>query len=184
MSTILDYTFGPRLKSGQTSNFTPTGRSTVDDGGSQEGIIGSKLNGQYEILTTGQYSGTTNITVNGNTDTHSNECVYDKVTGLMWNRETSDNVFGTGTQNLLWEDTTNNEDIFEFCDQANLSSLSGFTDWRVPNSSDLMSLTVMENTTSSTRVNSTAFPSWGEDIWSSTTNPANTTFALRVNYSS
>lgn len=169
---ILNYTAGPLLKSGQTTDNTPAGRTAKADGGTQRGIIGSKANNQYEIFTAGQYSGTTNITVNGKTDVHSNNCVFDKVTSLLWARSPSANVFGTGSQGLQWTDTTNNEDIFEYCDQANLASFAGFTDWRVPNIVELCSLPLYQIGLSPC-INQTAFPSWGTgNIWSGTDDPS------------
>lgn len=183
---ILDHTFGPLLKTGQTTDRTPAGRTTKDDGGFQRGILGSKLDAQYEILTIGQYSGTTVITINGKTDTHSNECVFDKTTSLMWSRTLSASVFGTGTENLLWDDTGgSDEDIFEFCDKANLGSLGGYTDWRIPNIHELCSLIVCENPAG--YPNPAAFPEWqssGSTVWSSTTLPPNSLNALYVIYSS
>ena len=167
MSNILDFTYGPLLKTNQTTDRTPTGRTTKDDGGFQRGIRDSKIDTQYDILTTGQYSGTTNITVNGNTDVHSNECVFDKVTSLMWSRNASAAVFGTGAQNLLWDGTAaSNEDIFEYCDQANVASLSGYSDWRVSNITELWSLVINEP---NGFANLTAFPAWPSNIWSATT---------------
>jgi len=180
---ILDYTSGPLLKTGQTTDFTPAGRTTKDDGGFQRGIAGSKADGQYNILTTGQYSGTTNITVDSIVDAHTNNCVQDKVTGLMWSREASANIFGTGTQGLLWDDTAGtNQDIFEYCDQANLSALAGFSDWRIPNASEISSLSIL-NTSTNGKPNTTAFPVWSNRQWTSTTAFFDTSQAYVFNFS-
>ena len=177
---ILDYTEGPLLKTGQITDFTPAGRTTKDDGGFQRGIAGSKLDAQYNILTTGQYAGTTNITVNAIVDAHTNACVFDKVTGLMFNREQTPLIYGTGAQGLLWDDTAGaDEDIFKYCDQANLSALSNFIDWRVPNIEELYSLFNLEKNPSIPNI--TAFPVWPTpNIWSSTTSSNNTTRAKQV----
>ncbi len=181
---ILDYTDGPLLKTGQTTDYTPAGRTTKDDGGFQRGLAGSKADNQYHILTSGQYSGTTNITVNGFTEAHTNECVQDKVTGLMWSRTHSTLIYGPGTQGLLWDDTAGaNEDIFEYCDQANISALAGFSDWRVSNIYELYSLVSIESPTG--EPNLTAFPVWtSSNIYSSSTRPSNSVSALMVSFSS
>jgi len=170
---ILDFPNAQPLKTGQTTDFTPAGRTTKDDGGFQKGASGSKTDAQYIVLTTDQYSGTTNITVNGKTDVHTNEAVQDRITGLMWNRTQSADVFGTGAQALLWEDATNAEDIFNYCDQANLAGLSGFSDWRVPNVSELFSL--LDYITGAVKPNIVAFPTYTGDTWSSTSDPSGTT---------
>lgn len=178
---ILDYTEGPLLKTGQTTDLTPAGRTTKDDGGFQKGVAGSKDNAQYNILTTGQYSGTTNITVNTIVDAHSNECVQDKVTGLMWSRNVTPFIYGTGAQGLLWDDTAgSNEDIFNYIDQANISELSGFSDWRVANMYEQYSILDLENGATA-NPNTTAFPvmpvTW---FLSSTSSPSDASKALRV----
>ena len=167
---ILDYTYGPLLKTGQTTDYTPAGRTTKDDGGFQRGIAGSKADAQYVVLTTGQYAGTTNITVNAKVDVHSNECVFDKVTGLMWSRTNSPAIYGTGAQGLLWDDTAGaNEDIFNYCDQANLSGLSGFSDWRTPNVYEILSIIDYENGAGSLP-NTVAFPAITSALlWTNTT---------------
>lgn len=64
------------LKTGQTISY-----ETGDDGDLELG--NSK---DYLIYTTGQYSGTSNIVINGKTHALSNNCVQDNRTGLMWAR--------------------------------------------------------------------------------------------------
>lgn len=181
-NTILDYTSGPLLKTGQTTDFTPAGRTTKDDGGFRLGIPGSLADDQYLVLTTGNFSGTTAITVNGKTDTHTNECVFDKVTSLMWNRDISDSVFGVGTEDLFWSDVVTNEDVFDYCDNANIASLSGFTDWRIPNWAEMR--TLVDTGSTPVSINTTAFPTWpdGVPIWSSSTTNNVTDRALAVRY--
>lgn len=180
-SDILDYTFGPLLKTGQTTDYTPAGRTTKDDGGLQRGINQSLTDAQYVILTTGQYAGTTNITVNGKTDTHSNECVFDKVTSLMWSRTNSAGVFGTGAEHLLWDDSGgSNEDIFEYCDQANSAGLAGYSDWRVPNRTELESL--CKHITPSSFPNAIAFPVMANNQWTATTRGGLTTTAYSLSF--
>lgn len=182
---ILDYTEGPLLKTGQITDRTPTGRTTKDDGGFQRGIAGSKADEQYIVLTTGQYNGTTNVTVNAIVDAHTNECVFDKVTGLMWSRTLTPNIYGVGTEALFWDDTAgNDEDIFEFCDQANLSLLSGFDNWRIANILELQSLYVNDNTIAAPRLNKTAFPVWSIDnIYTSTSRAGAILQAFQLSFS-
>ena len=150
---------------GQTTDYTPAGRTCVDDGGSQLGASRS-----YGILTAGQHSGTTAITVNAKTDTHTNETVVDKRTGLMWSRRESASVGATSNGQLEWDDTAgSDEDVFEYCDQANLASLAGYTDWRVPNREELYSIITTE--TGEPFLDVTAWPSvlQGVGFWSSST---------------
>lgn len=168
----------PLLVTGQTTDYTPSGRTCTDDGGEQRGKAPS-----YTIYSTGQYSGTTSVTVNGKTDTHSNGAVLDDVTGCMWSQTVTDNVYGAGTENLLWDDTGgSDEDIFEYCDQANLASLSGHTDWRIPNYIELHSIMNLE--ASNGLPDATAFPSFPlAEIWTSTTRLSATTQAYNFNTS-
>lgn len=65
------------LKTGQTIQYD----EKKDDGYYEKGIAHS-----YTILTTDQYSLTTNIVINGKTHALSNNCVIDNITGLMWAR--------------------------------------------------------------------------------------------------
>jgi len=58
-----------------------TSYATGDDGDLELG-----LSRGYTVLTTGQYSGTSNIVINGKTHALSNNCVQDNKTGLMWAR--------------------------------------------------------------------------------------------------
>jgi len=181
---ILDYTDGSLLKSGQTTDFTPAGRTTKDDGGFQRGIAGSKADAQYDVLTTGQYAGTTNITVNAIVDAHTNACVFDKVTGLMWNRELTPAIYGIGTEHLRWDDTAGaNEDIFNYCDSANLSQLSGFSDWRIPNIVELNSLLIYESSFTPPLINNSAFPVWTiSTVYTSTTRADGILICYAVNF--
>lgn len=172
---ILDYTEGPLMKTGQTLVFTPAGRTCGDDGVNRAGIAGSQEDAQYQILTTGQYSGTVAITIGALTDTHSNECVFDKVTGLMWQRTASAAVFGVGTEDLFWDSPVLLEDIFNYCDKANLAALSGFTNWRIPNIKELLSLCRIYFGNPG-YPNVTAWPTLASNVlvWSSTTRAENT----------
>ena len=79
------------------------------------------------------------------------------------------------------------QDIFSFAAAANLVSVGGFADWRIPEDIQLVNLRRMGTTITGTNQanaspNATAFPSWptGNYLWSSTTNPNNTSYAMNV----
>ena len=85
------------LKTGQTVSY-----ATGDDGDLEKGNARS-----YTALTTGQYSLTTDITINGKTHALSNECVQDNRTGLMWARYVPTADIGPGDDGqLFWEQWT------------------------------------------------------------------------------
>ncbi len=82
------------LKTGQTDSY-----ATGDDGDLELGVARS-----YTVYTTGQYSGTTNITINGKTHALSNNCVIDNRTGLMWARYVPTADIGPAANGqLFWE---------------------------------------------------------------------------------
>jgi len=147
----------------------------LDDGYYEKGL--SKL---YTILTTGQYAGTTNITLYGKTDVHSNNCVYDRRTKRMWSRYVSGSV-GTGSNGKLpWTTDVNGQGIYAYVAAANAAKLGGYSDWRIPNDLELVNLRDMEQPTAAP--NATAFPSWptSDYVWSSTTRPSSTASAMFV----
>jgi hypothetical protein len=115
------------LKTGQTTQYV-----AGDDGGLEKGVARS-----FTILDTGQYDLTTNITLNGLTDVHSNNCVQDNVTGLMWSRYASASVGpdgGKGSIGMLpWTTNGSGEGIFTYVAAANTANLAGHNDWRIPN---------------------------------------------------
>ena len=159
------------LATGQTTSYAAN-----DDGDLEKGIPHS-----YTVLTTGQYSGTTNITLGNKTESHSNECVLDNATGLMWSRTVSASVGPNSNGTLPWTVNGSGEGIFEYAAAANAASLSGYTDWRVPNMLELASLLKMEQP--SAIPDSTAFPSWPLTLWT-TTSRANsaTTYAMYIGF--
>jgi len=82
------------LQTGQTTKY-----ATGDDGDLELGLTKS-----YWVYTTGQYSGTTNITINGKTHALSNNCVRDARTGLMWARYVPTSDIGPAADGkLFWE---------------------------------------------------------------------------------
>ena len=85
------------LKTGQVASY-----HAGDDGDLELGIAHS-----YTVLTTGRYSGTVNITVNGKTHATSNACVKDNNTGKMWHREVIQSDIGPAADGkLFWEQYT------------------------------------------------------------------------------
>jgi len=82
------------LKTGQEASY-----HADDDGDLEMGIPHS-----YAVLTTGQFAGTTNITINGKTHALSNNCVKDNRTGLMWARYVPNADIGPAADGrLFWE---------------------------------------------------------------------------------
>jgi hypothetical protein len=171
----------PLLVTGQAVDRTPTGRTAKDDGGNA--IAGLGDDRLYESLTTGQYSGTTTITVNAIDDVHTNNVVVDKRTGLMWQAAESEPIYGAGADELHWDDQVDGEDIFNFCDQANIAGLSGYSDWRVPNVFEIFG--IMSLDTSTGHPDSAYWPtvSGTTFLWSSTTQPSDITRAIYMNLS-
>jgi hypothetical protein len=171
---VLDFNDYPGLKvTGQTTSYV-----TGDDGELQIGVPAS-----YTLLSTGQYSGSTNITVNAKVEALSNNVAIDNVTGLMWTRERSDQIGPTSSGALLWTDAVNNETPFEYMTQANAASYAGHTDWRVPNAAELFSLMKMEGP--SPYIDTTVFNNLAGlyGTWSSSTYKTTTTNAYYAAWS-
>lgn len=161
-----------------------TGQTTVYGGYADDGSLQKGLAKHYEILTTGQHSGTTNITLNAKTDAHSNNCVIDNNTGLMWSRYVSGSVGVSSDGKIPWTTNGSGEGIFAYATAANAASLAGFTDWRVANLTELLSLVNWEEVSGSP--DATAFPSWPTTgiVWSSGTYKPNTTEANAFSFAS
>jgi hypothetical protein len=104
------------LQTGQTTSY-----ATDDDGDLELGVTKS-----YSVYTTGQYSGTTNITINGKTHALSNNCVKDNRTGLMWARYVPTADIGPATDGqLFWEQWTLTDKINISFDNASGEIRSG-----------------------------------------------------------
>lgn len=147
------------LKTGQTTSYV-----TADDGDLELGIAKA-----YTILTAGQYSGTTNITINSKTDAHSNNCVIDNNTGLMWSRYVSGANLGPGSDGKLPFTTNGNgEGIFAYAATANSASLGGHTGWRIPNITELYTIFIYEAGLPGA-TNFPSCPQWS-GLWTSTYN--------------
>ena len=155
----------------------PTGQTTVyvtgDDGTYQTGIPH-----RYEVLTTGQHSGTTAIILNGKTDTHSNECVIDHQYRLMWSRVFSVGVGPTSNGLLPFTANAGGEGYFTYAAAANTASLAGYTDWRVPNFFEVQTQIILAAPAADT--DPTAFPAISSTIATSTTVPNGTTTNITI----
>lgn len=234
------------LKTGQTTSY-----HADDDGALEKGIARF-----YTVLDSGQYAGTSNITINGKTHALSNECVRDNRTGLMWARYVPDADIGPATDGkLFWDQwtlaaesctfatagdtitaaagtpfdigalcvgrkititgTANNNGIvtvtgittseitvaenltdegpvnttfatlddliWDFLSQANANSLGGYTDWRISNMFELLSIVNIKN--ASPAINTTIFPSTASALhWASSTYVNNVLFAWYVTF--
>ena len=79
------------------------------------------------------------------------------------------------------------QDIFSFAAAANLVSVGGYNDWRIPEDMQLANLRRMGASITGTNQgsavpNATVFPSWptANYVWSSTTGPSSTSYAVYV----
>jgi len=72
--------------------------------------------------------------------------------------------------------------IFGYCAAANAVGLGGYSDWRIPYDMELASLRNME--APNALPSAAAFPGWPASyVWSSTTRPNDTSYAVYVNFS-
>jgi hypothetical protein len=165
---------GGLLKTGQTTQYG----GYQDDGALQKGLSRSLV-----VLTRGQYAGTTNITLNSKTDAHSNNCVYDRRTKLMWSRYAIGSVGPASDGKLPYTTNANGEGIFAFAAAANTAKLASYADWRVPNIFEFSSIALLEPPVA--KPDPVAFPSWSVATYylSSTVYGANTLYSLYFHFS-
>lgn len=153
-----------------------TGQITQYGGENDDGFYEKGISDNMLLLNSGEYSGTTNITVNAKTDVHSNNCVLDRHSGLMYSNSPSASVGAASNGTLFWEDAVNGETIFAFANAANTALLSGYSDWRVVNIAEMVSIFSYEIPTAAPNV--LLFSSMdSNNIFSSTTYPVTTTSA-------
>jgi len=126
-----------------TSLLKKTGKTVSyhagDDGDLEKGVASS-----YTILNTGQYSGTVDVTMGGNTVAISNNCIQDNVTGLMMTVDISPVGIGSdpyekgpaGT--MTWSDDVDGNGAFLYAGAVNKAVLGGHADWRVPNIEEII----------------------------------------------
>lgn len=109
-------------------------------------------------------------------EAHSNACVLDMNSGLMWSRTVSDKMGSSSSGTMPW--TGFLYDIFAYATAANTAGLAGYSDWQVPNINELLGLFLSQIATP--RIDA-AFAGFNTDIThSSTTNPANTTKTIAL----
>jgi hypothetical protein len=95
----------------------------------------------------------------------SNNVVHDIRTNLFWTRY-QPTKFGTlSLGRMPWTGTV--YDIFQCAARVNAASLGGYTDWRIPNMAELFTIMNMELDAHSP--DSTAFPGFVGNIYTSTT---------------
>jgi len=108
------------LATGQTTSY-----HAGDDGDLEKGIAHD-----YTVLTAGQYSGNTAITINSKTCNLSNNCVKDNNTGLMWARYVPQTGIGAAAHGLLfwkeWELADKTTISFDAASKEIRDSASGF----------------------------------------------------------
>ena len=115
-------------------------------------------------------------------EAHSNNCVLDQNTGLMYSRYIANKMGAASGGKLPWYDATKLYNIFAYCVAANAASLGGYTDWRIPNDLELKCLCDME--APNALPDAAAFPSWptSDYIWSATTIPINVSYGMIVHF--
>jgi len=161
MIRVSDRPFYKLLKTGQTTQY---------GGYNDDGLYEMGVAKEYDVLTLGVYSGHTHIILNALDEDHSNECVYDRRTQLMWSRTPCHGHLGPAADGKLpWTTNVNGEGIFAYCAAANAALLAGYADWRVPNLFELLSIADYEQPTG--LPDGVAFPGWPAGVmWSATTN--------------
>lgn len=159
------------LKTGQTTSY-----ANNDDGQLQKGEPH-----RYYVLSTGQYAGTTNVTLNGKTDVHSNQCVFERGSGKMWSSTPSASVGPASDGKLPWTTNGSGEGIFAYVAAANAAMVAGYSDWRAPYDKELQSIREME--APNALPEPAFFPLWqATNFWSSTTQPNVTTNAMQISF--
>ena len=149
-----------------------TGQLTQYGGYNDDGFYEMGISKRYTVLTLGVYAGHTHIIMNGKDEPHDNACVYDRRTKLMWSRYFPHHVGPAADGKMPWTTNVNGEGIFAYCVLANAALLAGYSDWRIPNLLETMSILDLEAPTAFP--NAVAFPSVPSTdyVWTSTTRPS------------
>lgn len=121
-----------------------TGQTTPYGGYNDDGLYEMGVAKEYDVLTLGVYSGHTHIILNALDEPHTNECVYDRRTQLMWSREACDHLGPAADGKLPFTTNVNGEGIFTYVAAANAALLAGYDDWRIANIFEILSLPDME----------------------------------------
>jgi hypothetical protein len=103
-------------------------------------------------------------------------CVTDKLTGLMWPK--NGRLFGSKT----WIEALNAVKSMNITSSATGYNLCGYTDWRLPNVTELKSLTNYGVYSSAYWLIGMGFVVSGEHYWSSTSYALDTNKAWAVNF--
>lgn len=156
-----------------------SGQTTSYGGNPDDGAIRSgKAKGPYLLLNTGQYAGITLMTINGKVYPHTNNCVLDVGSGLMW----SASPISGSTATLLPWTQSGGDGIFVFVSGSNSYGLAGYKDWRIPNVEEMLDIYKFEPQSALFLPDLLFFPgyAWINSTWCSTTDPTNSANAIRI----
>lgn len=132
-----------------------TGQTTCYDPSGVDAVISCTGTGQDGELQIGMAEPNPHFTSD-----NTGDCVTDNMTGLMWTRNgnLASGTVAAGT--LTWQ---------EALDFANNLELCGFSDWRLPNRNELLSLINYELADNTLALNGSGFSNVSRSYWSSTT---------------
>lgn len=112
-----------------------------------------------------------------------------RVVSVSFTGGNTDIVIDPGNQTLIAEAAGGSraikiicQNIFAYAAAINVALLGGYSDWRIPNISELQTLLNQEGVNASP--DPTAFPGWPttDEHWSSTTRPISTTLAIYASF--
>jgi len=106
----------------------------------------------------------------------SNNTVLDNNTGLTWLRYFATKLGAAGTGTMPWSGVV--YDIFQYCAVANAATLGGYTDWRIPNAFELLTLLDFEYPGGAPPT--AIFPSFPTNVWTSSVAVADQTKAKYI----
>lgn len=166
-----------------------TGQTTVYVTG-DNGTFQSPILHRYEILSTGQYSGTTAIILNGKTENKTNRVVIDHQNKRMWASTNSASVGASSNGTLPFTTNGSGEGLFTYAAAANTALLAGYGNdadplynWRIPSMKEIMD--ILDYEAANALPDATAFPSFPfVFLATSQTAPNATTFMLQISTAS